>query len=55
MDKYAAALQELWQRIDSDYDYSEEDCVQQFLDGLRSEFVVPIANSLPETVYNAIE
>ena len=55
VDEYVAALQELWQRVDPFTRYPEEDRLQQFLDGLRPEFIVPVASTLPTTTSDAIE
>src|ERR1043166_5144720 len=55
VEEYAAAMGELWKRIDPLNRRTELDRIHEFLEGLRPEFIVLVQTSQPTTVTQAIE
>ena len=55
VEEYAAAIAELWKRIDPQNRRTELDRIHEFLEELRPEFIVPVQSSMPNFVEEAIE
>ena len=55
IEEYVAVMEELWKRIDPEGRRTELDRIHEFIEGLRSEFIVPVQSSMPGTVIEAIE
>ena len=55
VEEYAAAISELWKRIDPQGRRTELDRIHEFMEGLRTEFIVPVQSAMPITVDQAIE
>ena len=55
VDKYIAAMEELWKRVDPTGVRTEMDKIHEFIEGLRSEFVVPVHSAMPVDVEAAME
>src|ERR1043166_7943323 len=51
---YVARLKELWRRIDPEGNRDESDRIQEFIEGLRSEFIVQVQGIMPSIVEEAI-
>jgi hypothetical protein len=54
VEEYVAAIEELWKRIDPARNRTELDRIYEFIEGLRSEFIVPVQSSMPNSVDEAI-
>ena len=55
MDSYFAEIAELWRRIDPNDIREESDKVQEFIEGLRIEFTVPVQTSMPKNIQAAVD
>ena len=55
VDDYTAAIKKLWKRVDPGRNRTELDRLHEFIEGLRSEFIVPVQSSMPIFVEEAIE
>jgi len=55
IEEYAAAIYELWKRIDPMSRRTELDCIHEFIEGLRPEFIVPVQSAMPASVADAVE
>ena len=55
IEEYAAAMAELWKRIDPHERRMELDRIHEFIEGLRAEFIVPVQSAMPDSVEEAIE
>ena len=51
---YVARLKELWRRIDPEGNRDESDRIQEFIEGLRSEFIVQVQGIMSFTVKEVI-
>ena len=54
VDAYVARLKEKWRRVDHTRAYPEEDRLNQFINGLRSEFIIQVRSAMPNTEEEAI-
>ena len=55
VEKYVSELYELWHRIDPYNIRSEIDKIQEFIEGLRPEFIIHVQGMMPETVDQAVQ
>src|SRR2546421_7180854 len=55
IEEYAAAIYELWKRIDPMSRRTELDCIHEFIEGLRPEFIIPVQSAMPASVADAVE
>ena len=55
MEKYVSELYELWHRIDPYNIRSEIDKIQEFIEGLRPEFIIHVQGMMPETVDQTVQ
>jgi hypothetical protein len=55
IEEYAAAMAELWKRIDPHDRRMELDRIHEFIEGLRVEFIVPVQSAMPDSVEEAVE
>jgi hypothetical protein len=54
IEKYIAAIEELWKRIDPQNNRSEIDRLHEFIEELRPEFIVLVQLSMPDDVEEAM-
>ena len=54
IESYYAKIVELWHRIDPADLRPESDKVQEFIEGLRTEFVLPVQTAMPNPVQAAV-
>src|SRR6266496_2989908 len=54
IDEYTSAMEELWKRIDPKRRRTELDKISEYIEGLRSEFIVPVQSAMPQTVKEAV-
>jgi hypothetical protein len=55
VEEYAAAISELWKRIDPLNRRTELDRIHEFMEGLRAEFIVPVQSAMPGSVEEAFD
>ena len=55
VESYTAKLYELWHRIDPEHKRDESDRIQEFMEGLRPEFIIHVQASMPDTVDKAVD
>ena len=55
IEEYAAAIYELWKRIDPMSRRTELDRIHEFIEGLRPEFIVPVQSTMPASVADAVK
>ena len=55
IEEYAAAIYELWKRIDPMSRRTELDRIHEFIEGLRPEFIIPVQSAMPASVADAVE
>jgi hypothetical protein len=55
IESYSAKLYELWHRIDPEGHRDESDRIQEFMEGLRPEFILHVQASMPDTVEKAVD
>jgi hypothetical protein len=55
IESYTSKIYELWHRIDPQNRRTEEDKIQEYIEGLRPEFTIHVQGMMPTTVEQAIE
>jgi len=55
IEEYAAAIYELWKRIDPMSQKTEIDRIHEFIEGLRLEFIVPVQSAMPASIADTVK